>query len=138
MFMKKELLYKKELFLILQEYKILANECRINNYDNKLAELSDKIDSLLFTYDLYSKQYLSFIKLTRILNIFTLGIYGKFNKVDNDLKRDLLEGALLSIKNSNDELIKEIEETKKMKYENELKLDCYEKNCNQISEYLRM
>ena len=51
-----ELVLKKELFKILQEYKVLINECESNNYDEKVKEINNELDDLLSNYDIFSKE----------------------------------------------------------------------------------
>ena len=54
-----ELVLKKELFKILQEYKVLINECESNNYDEKVKEINKELDDLLSNYDIFQRNILA-------------------------------------------------------------------------------
>ena len=91
-----ELVLKKELFKILQEYKVLINECESNNYDEKTKEINKELDDLLSNYDIFLKKYLSLSRMYKILNILTIGIYGKLNFYEYEFRMALLEGTTYS------------------------------------------
>ena len=127
-----ELVLKKELFKILQEYKVLINECESNNYDEKVKEINKELDDLLSNYDIFSKEYLGLLRRYKILNILTIGIY------EYNLRIALLEGTLLILKMSHDNLLEEYENLKKLQYENKNNINCYKRNRDEISLFLEM
>ena len=133
-----ELVLKKELFKILQEYKVLINECESNNYDEKVKEINKELDDLLSDYDIFSKEYLGLWRRYKILNILTIGIYGKLNLYEYNLRIALLEGTLLILKMSHDNLLEEYENLKKLQYENQNNINCYKRNRDEISLFLEM
>ena len=133
-----ELNLKKELFKILQEYKVLINECESNNYEEKINDLNKSLDDLLLNYDFFSKEYLNLIRNYKILNILTIGIYSKLNSYEYKLRLVLLEGTLDLLKISHDSLLEEYELVKKLQYENQNNLNSYKKNRDEISLFLEM
>ena len=133
-----ELILKKELFKMLQEYKVLINECECNNYDEKIKEMDKELDDLLLNYDVFSKEYLSLSRKYKILNVLTIGIYGKLNLYEHNLRMALLEGTLLILKISHDNLLNEYESLKKSQYENQNNINCYKRNRDEISLFLEM
>ena len=133
-----EINLKKELFKILQEYKVLINQCESNDYEEKINDLNKSLDDLLLNYDFFSKEYLNLIRNYKILNILTIGIYSKLNSYEYKLRLALLEGTLGLLKISHDSLLEEYELTKKLQYENQNNLNSYKKNRDEISLFLEM
>lgn len=133
-----ELNLKKELFKILQEYKVLINQCENNNYEEKIKDLNKSLDDLLLNYDFFSKEYLKLLRKHKILNILTMGIYSKLNLYEYKLRLTLLEGTLGLLKISHDSLLEEYELVKKLQYENQNNLNSYKKNRDEISLFLEM
>lgn len=133
-----ELNLKKELFKILQEYKILINQCESNNYDDRINDLNRSLDDLLLNYDFFSKEYLNLLRKYKILNILTIGIYSKLNLYEYKLRLTLLEGTLGLLKIEHDSLLEEYEDVKKLQYENQNNLNSYKKNRDKISLFLEM
>lgn len=74
----------------------------------------------------------------KILNILTIGIYGKLNLYEYNLRIALLEGALLILKMSHDNLLEEYENLKKLQYGNQNNINCYKRNRDEISLFLEM
>ena len=77
-------------------------------------------------------------RMYKILNILTIGIYGKLNFYEYEFRMALLEGTLLTLKMSHDNLLKEYENLKKLQYENQNNINCYKRNRDEISLFLEM
>lgn len=132
-----ELNLKKELFKILQEYKVLINQCESNNYEEKINDLNKLLDDLLLNYDFFSKEFLNLIRKYKILNILTIGIYSKLNLYEYE-RLELLGVTLGLLKISHDSLLEEYALVKKLQYENRNNLNSYKKNRDEISLFLEM
>ena len=105
---------------------------------SKDPEFNKELDDLLSDYDIFSKEYLGLLRRYKILNILTIGIYGKLNLYEYNLRIALLEGTLLILKMSHDNLLEEYENLKKLQYENQNNINCYKRNRDEISLFLEM
>ena len=105
---------------------------------SKDLEFNKELDDLLSDYDIFSKEYLGLLRRYKILNILTIGIYGKLNLYEYNLRIALLEGTLLILKMSHDNLLEEYENLKKLQYENQNNINCYKRNRDEISLFLEM